>query len=224
MDEELKKAGATGPKREDLRICSESPVLLIEVKGINGLPKDDDALQVSKYIIPRMKEWGRTDIQGLSIINHQKNYPPLERENDLTFRDDILTNAIEQGFGLLTTWDLFRLARGYEKNKWKHEHISELFYRNGRINPIPVHYKYLGIIKGYAGKANAVGIEIQKGEIKLGDNIAFELATEFEEQEIGSIQIDRKPVKSAEAVSIVGIETILGKEQAKKGVRVFKIS
>ena len=58
-DEELKESGGSGPKREDLRICDGSPILLIEIKGISGLPNDDDALQVSKYMIPRMKEWGR---------------------------------------------------------------------------------------------------------------------------------------------------------------------
>jgi hypothetical protein len=195
----------------------------IEVKGINGLPKDDDSLQVSKYIIPRMKDWNRTDIQGLSIINHQKNYPPLERENKLTFRDDILTNANEQGFGLLTTWDLFRLARCYEMNNWKHEYINELFYMKGRISPVPSHYEYLGIIKEYAPKVNVVGVEIQEGEIKLGDNIAFELPIEFKEQKVESIQADRKPVDLARARSLVGIETHLTKEQAKKGVRVFKV-
>jgi len=114
-DEMLKKSSASGPKREDLRICDRSPILLIEIKGITGMPNDDDALQVSKYMVPRMKEWNRTDIQGLFIVNHQKNLPPFDRENNFVFRDDILANANEQGFGLLTTWDLFRLARSFKR-------------------------------------------------------------------------------------------------------------
>jgi hypothetical protein len=222
-DEVLKKSGGSGPKREDLRICDGSPILLIEIKGISGLPRDDDALQVSKYMIPRMKEWGRTDIQGLSIINHQKNLPPLERENKLVFRDDILANASEQGFGLLTAWDLFRLARSYKKNNWKHDYIKEILYKKGRIEIIPSHYTYLGVIRDYAERVNAVGIEIEANEIKLGDQIAFELPIEFEEQNVESLQIDRKPCNLAKAGMLVGIKTHLTKEQAKKGVRVFKV-
>ena len=165
---------------------------------------------------------GPTDIQGLSIINHQKNLPPLERENKLVFRDDILANASEQGFGLLTAWDLFRLARSYKKNNWKHEYIKEIFYKKGRIEIIPSHYTYLGVIRDYAERVKAVGIEIEVNEIKLGDQIAFELPIEFEEQKVESLQIERKPLDLAKAGMLVGIKTHLTKEQAKKGVRVFK--
>ena len=84
-----------------------------------------------------MKEWHRTDVQGLAVINHQRNLRPLDREHKAPFREDVLTNAQEQGFGLLTTWDLFRLARSYLKLGWKHEHIQALFYQNGRIEPSP---------------------------------------------------------------------------------------
>lgn len=151
-DENLKESSVSGPKREDLRICDGSPALLIEIKGISGMPKDEDALQVSKYMVPRMKEWNRTDVHGLFIVNHQKNLPPSERENRSVFRDDILANAIEQGFGLLTTWDLFRLARSFNKNNWVHEHVKDLFYKNSRIDIIPSHYRYLGVIEGYIEK------------------------------------------------------------------------
>jgi hypothetical protein len=53
------------------------------------------ALQVWKYIAPRMKEWNRTDVQELAIINHQRNLPPLDRENIAPFLEDVLTNAQE---------------------------------------------------------------------------------------------------------------------------------
>src|SRR6185369_16010666 len=72
MDQELQDSGDSRSKREDLQIRDNSPLLLVEVKGIAGLPKDAAALQVSKYIVPRMREEKRTDIQGLSVINHQK--------------------------------------------------------------------------------------------------------------------------------------------------------
>jgi hypothetical protein len=114
-DEQIENAGEGGTKREDLQIHDSSPTLLVEVKGISFLPRDSGALQVWKYVAPRMKEWSRTDVQGLAIINHQRNLPALEREHKAPFREDVLTNAQEQQFGLLTTWDLFKLTRSYLK-------------------------------------------------------------------------------------------------------------
>jgi hypothetical protein len=62
---------------EDLRITDRSPLLLVEVKGVKGVPTDEDALQVSKHLVARMKEREQTKIQGLTIINCERNLPPL---------------------------------------------------------------------------------------------------------------------------------------------------
>ncbi len=223
MDEEMKKSGSTEPKREDLQIHDGSPTLLVEVKGISGLPKDAEALQVWKYIAPRMREWGRTDIQGLSIINHQRNLPALDRDNKTPFREDILTNAQEQRFGLLTTWDLFRMIRSYVKNEWKHENIKALFYQNGRIDPAPKHYEFIGVVEHFWEKAGAVGVQIKAAELKQGDRIAFELPVEFEEQDVESLQVENEQVAQAILGMLAGIKTHLTKEQAKKGTRVFRL-
>ena len=223
VDEEMKKVGDTGPKREDLQIRDNSPILLVEVKGISGLPKDTDSLQVWKYVAPRMREWNRTDIQGLSIINHQRNLPALDRGNRTPFREDILTNAKDQKFGLLTTWDLFRLTRSYLKNRWQHEHIRSLFSNTGRIEPIPSHYEFIGVVEHYWEKAEVVGVRVKAVDLKLRDRISFELPVEFEEQDVGSLEVENKPEDKAEIGMLAGIKTYLAKEQAKKGIRVFRV-
>ncbi len=223
VDEEMKRTGDSGPKREDLQIHDTSPTLLIEIKGISGLPKDSEALQVWKYIAPRMREWNRIDIQGLSIINHQRNIPALERENEKPFRDDILINAEEQKFGLLTTWDLFRLTRSFLKNGWKHEYVRDLFYQPNRIDPIPKHYIHIGRIEKFWEKIGVIGIRIENSTIKIGDTIAFELPVEYEEQQVESLQVDNIPVEQAGIGNLAGIKTHLTKEQVKKGIQVFRI-
>lgn len=101
VDEELEPGQR---KREDLQVQGSSPTLLIEIKGIAGLPSEHDA----------MREWQRTDVAGLSIINDQRHLPGLQRKGE-PFTDDVLTKANEQRFGLLTTWDLFRLLRSFIK-------------------------------------------------------------------------------------------------------------
>ena len=223
VDEAMQESKDTGPRREDLQIRDASPILLVEVKGISNLPRDAEALQVWKYVAPRMREWKRTDIQGLAIMNHQRHLPALDRENGSPFREEILTNALDQKFGLLTTWDLFRLARSYLKNHWRPEHIKGLFYQSGRIDPVPSHYEFVGVTQHFWEKPGAIGVKIESSEIRQGDRIAFELPVEFEEQDVDSLQIDNSPVDIAEAGSLAGIKTHLTKEQARKGVRVFRL-
>ncbi len=222
VDKEMEKAGDTRPKREDLQIKDGSPILLVEVKGISGLPMDE-SLQAWKYLVPRMKEWNRTDIEALSIINHQRNIPPLDRENENPFREDNLINAQEHGFGLLTTWDLFRLTRSYLKNRWKHEHIKPLFYQKGRIQPVPKHYEFIGTVQRFIPKIGVVGVQIEAANLKHGDRIAFELTVEFEEQEVESLEVDNQPVAQAEIGMLAGIKTHLTKQQLKEKVRVFRL-
>jgi hypothetical protein len=223
VDKQIEKAGEGGIKREDLQICDYSPTLLVEVKGIPSLPRDAGALQVWKYVAPRMKEWNRTDVQGLAIINHQRNLPALDRENKAPFREDVLTNAQGQGFGLLTTWDLFKLARSYLKLGWKHDYIQALFYQSGRIEPVPKHYEFIGVVEHFWEKVGVVGVRIEASILMRGDRIAFELPVEFEEQEVESLQADKNPIFQAEIGMLAGIQTSLQKGQLKKGTRVFRL-
>ncbi|MEQ9623157.1 hypothetical protein [Coleofasciculus chthonoplastes] len=223
VDEEMEKTGQTYGKCEDLQIHETSPVLLVEVKGISGLPTDADSFQVTKHIVIRMKEWDRTDVAGLTIFNHQKNLPPLDRENHNTFRQTILDNAEGLGFGLLTTWDLFRLTRNYLKHGWTHEQVRDVFYRHGHIEPIPTHYEFIGVIEHFWEKAEAVGVRIQSSLLQQGDWIAFEFSVEFEEQEVVSLQEDRKPVQQVSIEGLAGIKTHFTKDKMKKNVRVFRL-
>jgi hypothetical protein len=223
VDKELAQSDDTSPKREDLQILDTSPSLLVEVKGINNLPKEASSLQSWKYVAPRMKEWKRTDIQGLSIINHQRNLPGLERENQATFQGDVIINAEQQNIGLMTTWDLFRLVRSSQKYNWKQETVKPLFYKVGRIEPVPLHYEYVGYVEHFWEKANAVGARVEAATIGIGDIVAFELPVEFEEQKVGSLQVDNKPVTEVIAGQLGGLQTALSKDQLKKGIRVFRV-
>lgn len=223
VDEEMEKAGQIGGKCEDLQIHDASPVLLVEIKGISGLPTDPDSFQVLKHLLIRMKEWSRTDVEALTIFNHQKNLPPLDRENKNTFRQTILDNAEGQGFGLLTTWELFRLTRNYLKYGWTHEQIREVFYRHGHIEPIPTHYQFIGVIEHFWEKAEAVGVRIQASFLQRGDCIAFEFSVEFEEQEVVSLQGNCQPVEQVQIGGLAGIKTHFTKDQMKKNVRVFRL-
>lgn len=223
IDQELESQGVKRQNREDLRIHDYETILILEVKGISGFPSDEDTLAVDKYVSLRMREWKTVNVQGLTIVNHQRHLPPLDRNNDLPFRQEMLDASEHQNIGLLTTWDLHRLTRSFIQNKWKHEDIKELFYKVGRISIIPSHYEFIGTIQRFIPQAGILGIQIEASNLRLGDRIAFELPVVFEEQELESLEFNNHPVTIGEIGMIVGTKTNLTKEDARTGVRVYKI-
>lgn len=57
----------------------------------------------------------------------------------------------------------------------------------------------------------------------MGDRIAYEMPVDFIEQDVDSLQIDRCPVKEVTSSMLAGIKTSLTGDQARKGIRVFKV-
>lgn len=223
VDKQLKEEGKQRQNLEDLQIQDKSPLLVCEIKGIAPKPSDDDALKVQKYVVLRMREQKRTDVQGLTVINHQRHLPPLDRDNSMPFRKEILVAAEEQSIGLLTAWDLHRLTRSYLQNGWNPEVVMPVFYRIGRIEPVPSHYEYVGTIERYIEEIGVIGIEVKGASLQKGDRIAFELPVIFHEQECTSLEFDNQPIDVAEAGQVVGTKTDLTKDQVSFGTRVFRI-
>lgn len=221
VDEEMTKAGKEASLREDLRIHDRSPVLVVDVKGVAGKPADAEALQSQKHAFIYIQEQNRADVRGLTIINHQRLLPPLERDNEIPFRKEILANAEQVKLGLMTGWDLFRLVRGFIQNKWKPEQVTPLFYQTGRILPIPRHYEYLGKVK-QVWKA-AFSVEIELGEIRVGEGIAVEFPVDFIEQPVTSLQLNDGSVEVAQAKCEVGIQRNESLPKVKSGMPVYRI-
>lgn len=212
-----------GRRREDIQVWGQSPILLVEVKGIYALPREHHALQVWKYLVPRMRQWKRNDIRGLAVINQQRGLPGLGRENLQTFQQDVLDNAGEQGFGLVTTVDLFRLVRNKRRWGWPDETVTPLFEQNGRIEPLPTHYEEVGVIDGFFEKAGVVAISVTNEGFSVGDELAFRLPIEYLEQIVESIHVDDESVQRAASDQRVGIRTELTRAQARNGVLVYRL-
>ena len=221
VDEEMTKAGKEASLREDLRIHDTSPVLVVDIKGVAGKPADAEALQAQKHAFIYIQEQNRADVRGLTIINHQRQLPPLERDNDMPFRKEILDNAELVKLGLMTGWDLFRLVRGFIQNKWKPEHVAPLFYQTGRIPPIPRHYEYVGKVKQVWKRAFSV--EIEQGEIRVGEIIAVEFPVDFNEQKVTSLRLNDGNVELAVAKCEVGIQREEASPKMKAGMAVYRI-
>jgi hypothetical protein len=222
--EDVDAEGSAGPLREDVRIMGIPVPILVEVKGIVGLPREASSLQVAKYLAPRMRECGRTDLHGLAIINHQRNLPGLDRDNDNVFQKDVISNAEQQGFGLLTAWDLFRLARGYLRHGWHHDDIAGLFVISGRIHPVPRHYELIGAVDEYWAKAAALGLRLKSGTLRVGDRVAYEGAVDFIEEVVTSLRLDGQEIDVASTGQHIGVKTILSKSQARRETCVYRVA
>lgn len=221
VDEEMTKAGKEASLREDLRIHDQSPVLVVDIKGVAGKPADAEALQAQKHAFIYIQEKNRPDVRGLTIINHQRLLPPLERDNDMPYRKEILDNAEQVKLGLMTGWDLFRLVRGFIHNNWKPEQITPLFYQTGRILPIPRHYEYAGKVKQVW--KTAFSVEIEQGEIRVGESIAVEFPVDFNEQKVTSLRLNDANVDVASAKCEVGIQREEATPKVKSGMAVYRI-
>lgn len=222
IDKEIDSTDVALPKQEDLQILDSSPSLILEIKGISGLPREDDTFQIVKYITRRMKEWKKTDVRGLVIVNHQRNLPSLNREIS-PFTAQQITDAEHNDFGLISSWDLFLLLKGMLKYNWTKDKIRNKFCKSGQIDKIPEHYVYVGVIDNYWEHHNVVGIKIESESIKIGDRLSYILDNDYLEEEIHSLQVDQVDRNEAAIGELVGIKTIFTKIELKKKIKVYKV-
>jgi hypothetical protein len=220
--DEATKAAAGGPAlREDLQIHDRAPVLVVDVKGVGGRPADDEALQAQKHASIRTYEDRSQEYQGLTIINHERHLPPLERENRMPFRDEIIMAARVPPLGLMTAWDLWRLVRNCQKHDWRPEDVLPIFYRTGRIEIVPEHYQYIGTVAEIW--RHAFGVILEAGELRPGDRIALETPLEFEEQKVETLQVNSQEVPLASVGDPTGIVPLFPKGIMRKGARLFRV-
>ena len=221
VDEEFKGNGSIGQKQEDLQILDRSPILLLEVKGVSGHPSESDTNQVDKYVTRRMREWDITNVRGVSIINHQRNLPGLERDNVHVFSEAQVKDAEDRYITLVSTWDLFLLIRGMMKWGWNPKAIQDLFYESGRMPRIPAIYKPLGKIERRFPEKGVVGIEISEN-LCNGDRVGYIIQEGYLEEDVSSIQINNQDVDKAIPGQKVGIKTEYS-DKLREGMDVYKV-
>jgi hypothetical protein len=223
-DVDAEEGQSEGRLYEDLRLDEGSPVALAEVKGINGLPSDEEALEIQKCVLKRIRELDRTDIRGLTIVNHQRSLPPSER-HPRPFEEEQAKNARDQDVGLITTLDLYRLARGFQANGWRAEDIEPLLRSvAGRIDPVPAHYERIGEVVNFYEKAGALTVQLDESvELAVGERVGFELELDYAEQDVGGLQIDSEDVERAPGGSHIGLKTELSKAEGRQGTPVYRV-
>lgn len=212
------------PRQEDLRIEEQTPIVVVEVKGLSGLPTEGDAFQVVKYVSRRMRELGRTDIRGLVVVNHQRQLPPLERDNVNVFTDAQVGDAENNAFTLVTTWDLFRLFKAMHANGWMPKYVAKTLMVDGKVTGWPSHYKQIGTVAHTYPEAEVLSISLSDGELCCGDRVAFMQASGPLEQAIESMEVNNNAIDKAQSGAKVGIKSTFADGRIRKGTPVFLVS
>lgn len=219
-DAELAASDPSADRREDLQIHDRSPLLLVEVKGTaRPRPQESEALEVAKYLHPRARDLERTDIIGLTIINHQRHLPPAERAAEV-FGADVITAAKGQHVGLLRAVDLYRLARGAVEYGWSADVTAERFWRPGLLHGRPDHLVPVGHVLHVFAKAQAVVLKLC-AQLAIGDRIAVELSPQTVELDVTSLQQQHVAVERVSAGQDAGVFVGDLVEELREGMEVL---
>jgi hypothetical protein len=210
-------------RQEDLQIHDRSPCLLLEVKGLAALPTEGDALQGTKYVIRRMKQWQRTDVSGVFVVNHQRNLPALYREHGHVFTQQQLDDAAENGMGLTTTWDLFRMIRGLMQWSWPPGTVQDVLYGTGRLPSVPSHYTAAGTVAHYYSDISVLSIDVNGPGLRVGDTVGFLFPSGFFQETVNSLQVNKEDVRQAAPGQRAGYKTTLTRNEVPVGTPIYVV-
>lgn len=160
---------ATRLKEEDLQVELDNGLIVIEVKGIGGMPKDSDCQQVSKIKYRRSKERGTFDVQALTIFNHQRFTEPSVRKNP-PFTDSQIQDAINDERGLVTTWQLFNAFLMIENGMMTKEHVRNSLQQIGLVRFF-TDSNVIGKIKEVFQNGRVAIIDIEDKLVSVGQKL-----------------------------------------------------
>jgi hypothetical protein len=192
-----------GNLQQDIEVPG-TPLLLIEVKGIEGLPNEKQVLQVLKYVSRTMKAEKRTDVRGLSVINAQRRIAPGHREVDKIFTSPQRSDASTNDIGLLSTVELFYMIRGVEDSRWPIEFLrSRILNGSGEIRCEPGP-RVAEVVHVY-DQAQVLSIETL-ASVRVGFRIVLRKDRLFITCRIASIQHKKVALEEAPEGETVGIK------------------
>ena len=205
-------------KEEDLQVALSEGILVIEVKGIGGVPKDIDCNQISKIKYRRAKERNAFDVNALTIINHQRYIPPTERVNT-PFSKEQIGDAENDERGLLSTWQLFNLYYEITGGIITKEDARRIILDYGLIKFKPSNIELIGMPNEIHYNGKVVIIDLSNQELKTGDEFFIYQNERYIKSKILSMKKDENTVDFA-SDGEVGIKI---NNKIKSGGELWKI-
>jgi hypothetical protein len=182
---------------EDIQIELENGLLIIECKGIGGTSTDADCNQIHKIKHRRSKERNKFDVFALYIVNHQRNLPPLRRQNP-PFTNQQINDAKNDERGLLTTWQLFNLYFDIEKGIITKEEARNQLLEFGLIEFRPKDLIFVSKPERLYNNGEVCIININNISLKVNDELLIERNGKFEKTSILEIRDNNQPILQAE--------------------------
>lgn len=199
-------------KEEDLQVTLSDGLLVIEVKGIGGMPKDIDCNQISKIKYRRAKERNAFDVKALTVINHQRYTPPINRTNP-PFTEQQINDAENDERSLITTWQLFNLYYEIETGLISKEDARKSLLRFGLVRFKPSNIDLIGSPKEIHYNGQVVIIDLTGQELKKGDKLIISSADRYTEATIVSLKQDDNSVDCADNGEVgIKLDTKVKKE------------
>ncbi|MBO6938160.1 MAG: hypothetical protein JJ863_24545 [Deltaproteobacteria bacterium] len=222
VDAEEREKGNSNSLREDLRIEDSflEKRVVVDIKGISGIPRDSDIHQSQKHAHMRIVESGDPSIRALTIVNHERRLPP-DLRTQAPFRAEMEGNAKILDQGLLSTITLRRILRDARLLKWPAEVRREFVSRHGAIDHIPCHYEQVGEVCQYWKKVPAFSL-IPSHPISVGDRLAIDTGERFFEIEVSSIRTNDSESTTASPDTEAGI-CADGLPSCRPGMPVYRV-
>lgn len=181
---------------EDLQIELNDGLIIIECKGIGGTSTDGDCSQISKIKHRRCRERSKFDVFALYIVNHQRYLPPLHRQNP-PFTENQKQDAINDERGLLSTWQLFKAYFEIESGILQKEDVQNNLLNFGYIEFIPKNLMLIDEPQEIYKEGEVCVVNVTNMELNISDEILVEKDGVFQKNIIEGIQLNDKPVSSA---------------------------
>lgn len=181
---------------EDIQVELPNGILIIECKGIGGTSTDSDCSQISKIKHRRCKERGKFDVFALYIVNHQRYLPPLNRQNP-PFTDNQKQDAVYDERGLLSTWQLFKAYNEIENGILVKDDVKKDLLTFGYIELLPKNLLLIDEPQEIFKDGEVCIVNVSNIELKISEEILVEKNGIFKKNIIEGIQLNEKPVSSA---------------------------
>ncbi|QOR35071.1 hypothetical protein IMX26_16675 [Clostridium sp. 'deep sea'] len=207
-----------GNKQEDLNIYNDYGLTVIEIKGHNGNPTEDDCQALLKYMNRNMKKHKRSDIHGILIVNHQKMLPPLERSNP-AFTKEQIADAVRDEYTLVSTWELYKSVRLLQENLINFNDIDISLHTKGLFTAIPKTWLFLGIIKKLFQENTIACFYLEIDQLNVGDELIVQDKNNYFLFKIEEMMIENKSVNQAKKQDKLSIKI---SKSISKNAKIYK--
>lgn len=185
-----------GIKEEDLCFNYNGILVLVEVKGINGTSTDAECSQIDKIVNRRMRSRNNTNVQGVYIVNHQKNIEPIKRQIP-PFNDTQVKDAESLSRTLMNTTQLFALYSDIENGYITKEEAREVFLQSGMAS-FRKKFSSLGVPYSYHQQDSVICLDLDGSMVSNGDTLFYNDALgRLVSVKVESLQQDNQTLKSA---------------------------